>query len=67
MASSEAITRRVEHAKAQLEAHSRRLEAEQREWSARRMLFPSTLAGGREFVSPLGGEAAWPWGRKKEG
>jgi hypothetical protein len=63
---SEEIKRRVQHAKEQMEKHSKLLEAQHRSWSESRKLFPSTMPGGREFLSPLGGEAQWPWGRKKE-
>jgi hypothetical protein len=61
MANETEIRRRVEYAQKQFAAYSARLQAE---WSERQM-FPSTFPGDRQHVSPLGGEAAFPWGRKK--
>jgi hypothetical protein len=64
---SEAVKRRVAQAKRQFEEHSKSLEAGQREWSARRTMFPSTMPGDRGATSPLGGTAEFPWGPKKKG
>jgi hypothetical protein len=61
----------VEHAKANLAAYSDQLRHQQDAWRQReaskdlRKLFPSTEPGGRQAVSPLGGEAEWPWGGRK--
>ena len=63
--SSAAIKAEVERGKRMLEDHSRYLQSQYEAWRQSRQMFPS-LEGGRQFVSPLGGEAAWPWGRKKE-
>jgi hypothetical protein len=62
MANDALIKRSVEHAQRRLAAYSARLQEEQRE----KQLFPSTVEGGRGAVSPLGGLAEWPWGKRAE-
>jgi hypothetical protein len=57
------LQRRVEYAKKRFEAHSARLQEEQRS----KQMFPSTMPGDRGAVSPLGGLAEWPWGGEKKG
>jgi hypothetical protein len=57
------IARRVDRAKKQLADYSKMLEAErQRD----QLFFPSLAPGDRGAVSPLGGLAEWPWGRREE-
>jgi hypothetical protein len=72
MASSEAVKRRVRHAKAEMEAYSAKLFAQQTAWRAAQRskgvadLFPSTQAEGRGAVSPLGNVSPdWEWSGRK--
>jgi hypothetical protein len=71
--SSNAVKREAARGRALLEAYSQQLFQQQLEWRDARKrealsgMFSSTLEGGRQFVSPLGGEAEWPWGSKKKG
>jgi hypothetical protein len=57
---NEAVQRSVEYAKKRFEEYSRALQEQQRS----RQMFESCEPGGRQYVSPLGGEAEFPWGRK---
>jgi hypothetical protein len=62
--SSEAVKREAERGRKLFQDYARILEAErQRD----QMMFPSLDPTSRKYLSPLGGEAAFPWGRKKEG
>ena len=69
MANDAQIKREAARGKALLESYSQTF---QEEWDARQKgrtlsgMFPSTREGGRQFVSPLGGEAPFPWGRKSQ-
>jgi hypothetical protein len=59
---SEAVKREAERGKKMFETYARSLEAERKR---DQMMFPSLDPTSRQFVSPLGGEAEFPWGRKK--
>jgi len=69
---SAGVKKEAARGRALLETYAQQLFQQQLAWRDARKrealsgMFSSTLEGGRQFVSPLGGEAAWPWGRKKE-
>lgn len=71
MATSEAIKRRVQRAKADFEEHSAKLFQQQIEWRDRQKgkalagLFPSTEPGDRGATSPLDGRSPGVWSGKK--
>ena len=66
MPNKDAIKAEAQRGQRMLFEHSRYLEDQYRDWKARRTLFPSTVLGGRQCVSPLGGTAAWPWGQRRK-
>jgi hypothetical protein len=74
MSNKVAITREAARGRALLAAYSRELFQQQLSWRDARKrealagMFPSTLEGSRQSVSPLGGQSPdWEWSGKRKG